>query len=81
MKKILPMGISRLSRKFLIVPPNSNALALLITMNFTAASSLVGSGSYVTKRNSTKRGLGKNALRLGGRVHVSSSYALLFQCV
>jgi len=57
MEKILPMGISRLSRKFLIVPSNSNVLALLIMMNFTAASGLVGSGSFVTKQNSTKRGL------------------------
>jgi hypothetical protein len=58
MKKIqpLPMGFSRLSRKFLIVPPNSNTLAFMIMINFTAASGLVGSGSFVTNRNLTKRG-------------------------
>jgi hypothetical protein len=56
MEKILPMGISRLSRKFLVVLPNSNVLALLIMMNLTAASGLVGSGSFVTKLNSMKRG-------------------------
>jgi hypothetical protein len=56
MEKILPMGISRLSRKFLIVPPNSNVLVFMIIMNFTAASGLVGSGSSVADWNSAKRG-------------------------
>jgi hypothetical protein len=58
--KILPMGISRLSGKFPIVPPNSNTLAFIILVienYFTTASRLVGSGSFVTKWNSTKCGL------------------------
>ena len=54
LEKILlfPMGISRLSKKFLIVHTNSNTLAFFVMTNFTAASGLVESGSFVTKRNS-----------------------------
>ena len=52
-------GISGLSSIFLIGPPNSNTLEFLILVikDFTAASGLVRSGSFVTKRNSAKRGL------------------------
>jgi hypothetical protein len=59
MEKILlfPMDISRISRKFAILHPNSNTLAFLIMIDFTAASGLAGSGSFVTKWNSTKRRL------------------------
>ena len=56
MEKILPMGISRLSRKFLIVPPNLNTFAFTIIIYFITASGLVGSGSFVTYLNSAKRG-------------------------
>ena len=56
MEKILPMGFSLLSQKFLIVPQNSNTSAFMIIIYFTTASELVGSGSIVTNRNSAKRG-------------------------
>ena len=55
-EKILPMGISRLSSESLIVPPNSNTFVFMMMMKFTAASGLVGSGSFVTERISTRRG-------------------------